>query len=90
MTEDEDRRVTIEFSPAQAPYVEERTWHSGQTVTRRDDGSILLSFTTNSLFEVKRWVLSWGAGARVIEPESLARQVREEMESALRRYDHQP
>ncbi len=90
MTEDEDRRVTIEFSPAQAPYVEERTWHTGQIVTRKDDGSILLSFTTNSLFEVKRWVLSWGADARVIEPDSLARLVREELESALRRYNHQP
>ncbi len=90
MTEDEDRRVTIEFSPAQAPYVEERTWHSGQTVTRKDDGAILLSFTTNSLFEVKRWVLSWGADARVIEPESLAHLVRKELESALLRYNNRP
>ncbi len=86
MTEEEEHRVEIEFSPVQAPYVEERTWHSGQTMTRKSDGSVILSFTTNSLFEVKRWVLAWGADARVLEPESLARLVRDDLAAALDRY----
>ncbi len=86
MTEEMDYAVRIKFSRSQAPYVEERTWHTGQTLTRNTDGSVTLSFTTNSLFEVKRWVLSWGADARVIEPEPLARQVREELEAALAQY----
>ena len=87
LTGEEEHRVRIEFSPAQAPYVEERTWHSGQTLERKQDGSVILSFTTNSLFEVKRWILSWGADARVIEPVSLADQVRMELETALTKYD---
>jgi proteasome accessory factor B len=90
MTEDEEHAVKIEFSPAQAPYVEERTWHSGQTLTRNGDGSVVLSFTTNSLFEVKRWVLAWGADARVLAPEALARMVREDLAAALARYTAGP
>lgn len=90
MTEEKEHDVKIEFSRSQAPYVEERTWHTGQTITRNSDGSITLSFTTNSLFEVKRWVLSWGADARVIEPEALANQVREELTAASTRYPGRP
>ncbi len=86
MTEEEEYAVKIEFSPAQAPYVEERTWHGGQSVTRKEDGSVILSFTTNSLFEVKRWVLAWGADARVLEPEPLARLVRDDLAAALENY----
>jgi predicted DNA-binding transcriptional regulator YafY len=86
MTEDEEYRVRIEFSREQAPYVEERNWHGGQTIERNSDGTIVLSFPANSLFEVKRWVLSWGADARVLEPDILARQVRDELGKAAGRY----
>ena len=79
MTEDEEYRVRIMFSREQAPYVEERTWHAGQAIERNDDGTIVLSFTANSLFELRRWVLSWGADAKVLEPDILARQVRDEL-----------
>ena len=86
MTEDGEYRVRVQFSREQAPYVEERTWHGGQTVERNADGTLVLSFPANSLFEVKRWVLSWGADARVLEPEVLARQVRDELAAAAGRY----
>ncbi|MBM4373329.1 MAG: WYL domain-containing protein, partial [Deltaproteobacteria bacterium] len=45
-----------------------------------------LSFTANHLFEVTRWVLSWGAGAEVLDPPELREQVRKEHETALERY----
>ena len=35
--------------------------------------------TVNHLAEVKRWVLSWGAGAKVVAPKELAEMVREEI-----------
>lgn len=86
MTEEREYAVRIEFSREQAPYVLERTWHPDQSIARSNDGRVTLSFTTNSLFEVKRWVLSWGADARVIEPKALARLVREEMEATIALY----
>jgi predicted DNA-binding transcriptional regulator YafY len=86
MTEDREYRVRVRFSREQAPYVEERTWHGAQTIERNGDGTIVLSFPANSLFEVKRWVLSWGADARVLEPDILVRQVRDELDRAAGRY----
>jgi predicted DNA-binding transcriptional regulator YafY len=86
MTEDREYEVKIEFSSRQAPYVEERTWHTGQTITRNGDGTILLAFTTNSLFELKRWILSWGADARVVEPDILVRQMKDELAAAGAHY----
>ena len=38
------------------------------------------------LAEVKSWVLSFGAGARVLEPEALRREVEQELAKALRAY----
>jgi len=81
-------RVRIWFHRDHAPYVAERQWHVDQRLERGGDGSVELSFPVTHLLEVKRWVLSWGRGVRVLAPDELARAVREEMVAALRGYDH--
>ncbi len=86
MAEAEEYTARIRFGPAQAPYVRERIWHRSQRIEEHDDGSVVLTITTNSHMEVKRWVLSWGAGAKVLEPERLAAEVREELREALGMY----
>lgn len=78
MTGEEMHQVKIQFSREQAPYVQERTWHADQSIIENADGSIILSFSTSSLFEVKRWILSWGAAARVLAPDQLVSQIRDE------------
>ena len=83
---DKNYKVKIEFAPYQAPYIKERIWHESQHIEEHDDGSILLSFPTNHLFEVKRWILSYGPGARVIEPEQLTKMVLDDLEQAVRLY----
>ena len=79
-------QIKILFSPEHRPYVEEREWHSSQSLERQDDGSVLLTFVSSHLFEVKRWVLSWGAGAKVLEPPELAADIRGELQKALQAY----
>lgn len=86
MTDEEEYAVKIRFSADQAPYVTERTWHSQQQIAQNSDGSIVLSFPTNSLFEVKRWILSWGADAKVLEPAFLVEQVEDELRRAMELY----
>jgi len=71
MTEDREHNVKIKFGPKLAPYITERHWHNDQIITEKKDGSVILSFNTNSLFEVKRWILSWGAGAEALSPKEL-------------------
>jgi hypothetical protein len=43
----------------------------GQSIEETVDGGLTLRFPTNSLFEVKRWVLSWGKNAK----EALSKQI---------------
>ena len=70
--------VRLRFAKIYAPYVLEREWHPTQVVKTRRDGSLDLSLTVNDLLEVKRWVLSWGAGVEVLAPRELRREVRED------------
>jgi len=73
--------VRIWFAAEVAGYVQERRWHPSQRIEEQEDGSLILSMTVNHLLELKRWVLSWGSGARVLAPEGfradVARIVRE-------------
>jgi len=75
--------VRIWFSREHAPYVLEREWHPAQVVQENKDGSVELGFPARHLYEVKRWVLSWGRGARVLAPDVLGEAVREELAAAL-------
>ncbi len=70
--------MKIRFSREQAPYVQERTWHPSQTIEKRASGSIDLSIRVANLWEVKRWLIGWGADARVLQPENLRKEIEEE------------
>lgn len=83
MRDAEEYRVRVRFSPELAPYARERTWNRDQEITDSPDGSAVISFSTRSLIELKRWVLSWGAGVQVMEPAALAAMIREELRSML-------
>lgn len=79
-------QVKIIFDKENAPYVKEREWHPSQKTESRKDGSLLLSLTTSHFLEIKKWVLSWGSGARVLEPESLRGEIIKELEQMTRQY----
>lgn len=78
------QEVKIHFSREQAPYVQERTWHPSQTIEKRANGSIDLSIRVANLWELKRWLVGWGADARVVQPESLRKEIEEECARMLR------
>ncbi|MGO9690998.1 MAG: helix-turn-helix transcriptional regulator [Syntrophobacteraceae bacterium] len=67
----EPQEVKIRFSPSQAPYIRERTWHASQQTESELDGSIILTLKVADLGEVKRWLIGFGAEAEVLEPEAL-------------------
>ena len=78
--------VKIRFSREHAPYVREREWHPQQTLAQKKDGSVVLGFPALHLYEVKRWVLSWGFGAKVLAPKELVDSVHKELAAALADY----
>jgi predicted DNA-binding transcriptional regulator YafY len=82
------QEVKIRFSRQQAPYVQERTWHTSQKIEKRANGSIDLTMRVANLWEIKRWLIGWGADARVLEPETLRREIEEECAKILRTHRH--
>lgn len=79
-------RICIRFEREWASHVEERTWHESQSVRRLPGGRVELAMQVGGSAEVRSWVLSFGAGAEVLEPERLRREVERELRGALRRY----
>jgi len=72
-------RVRLLFSADIAEWITERQWHAGQKLKRLKNGDIELSFPAKGLYEVQRWVLSWGRHVRVRGPLELRRMVEDEI-----------
>jgi predicted DNA-binding transcriptional regulator YafY len=83
-------RVRIRFDKPWASWVAERTWHPSQKLERRPGGAIELAMEVGGAAEVRSWVLSFGSGAEVLEPEALREEVRAELAQAIRKYAGPP
>ncbi len=57
-------------------YLKERKWHPTQRIEENSDGSAVLSLKVNHLLELKRWILSWGSMAKVLEPQSFIEDIK--------------
>jgi predicted DNA-binding transcriptional regulator YafY len=77
---DEPITVKIKFSADQARYIEERRWSKDQKIKKLKDNSIILTMTTSGWFDVRKWLLSFGADAELLEPDDK----RDEMRKAVR------
>ena len=75
--------VKIRFLPAVARYVEESTWHPSQKLTQQRDGSVIAEFTVDGTEEIKRWIMSFGKHAQVLEPQKLRDEIAGEWREAL-------
>ncbi len=83
---DDPISVKIWFSSSQAKYIDERAWSPSQVKTRCPDGSIILELNTSGWFDVKRWILSFGADARLLEPIELVEELKSDLQRALSAY----
>jgi predicted DNA-binding transcriptional regulator YafY len=75
----ESHTVRLLFSRDAARWVEDREWHPQQTLKRRPSGDLELSFPAKGLYEVQRWVLSWGHDVTVLQPKALKEAVAAEV-----------
>jgi predicted DNA-binding transcriptional regulator YafY len=66
--------------------VSEREWHASQRVERLPSGDLELYMEAGGSQELANWVLSFGDGATVLEPESLRAEVLRALEKALGNY----
>lgn len=82
----EEHRVKVHFNPHAARYIRERHWHDSQKLTEHEDRSCTLEFVTQSLDETKRWVLTYGSDAHVLEPPELQEMLLKEHSQAAEKY----
>ena len=76
-------QVCICFDAFAARLVSERQWHASQKIKPLPDGRLEMTMKLDSLEEIERWVLSWGAHAQVLEPQELKKRIRVTAESIL-------
>ncbi len=79
-------QVRIRFERRWAGYVEERVWHASQVLTPLADGCVELTMQVGGTADLRTWILSFGSGAEVLEPEALRAEVTKELGEALERY----
>ncbi|MBP7691146.1 MAG: WYL domain-containing transcriptional regulator [Anaerolineales bacterium] len=83
----EAQAVAIRFGPEPARYIRERRWHASQApLEEQPDGGVILRMAVGGLGEVKRWVMQYGAGAEVLAPAGLRREVARELHAAAQQY----
>ena len=58
--------IKVWFHPDVAGYIEEKIWHESQEIHPQADGSIIFEVRAGGTEEIKYWVMSWGARARIL------------------------
>jgi len=80
---DGDVYVKVRFAASAARYVAESRWHDSQRLEPQKDGSLLAEFQLSDTEEIKRWILSFGPAAVVIEPEELRQEIASDLRAML-------
>lgn len=79
--------VSVWFTPQKAQFIRERNWHASQTIEEKPDGSLILHLKTSGLVEVKNWVMQFGSGAQILQPETLRQEFIDEIRSMTKLYE---
>jgi predicted DNA-binding transcriptional regulator YafY len=85
----ESHAIRIRFDSFASQLVRERQWHETQVIKELPGEELELTMKLNSLFEVERWVLSWGPHAEVMEPTQLRDQIRAKAEAMVAAYSEE-
>jgi len=78
--------VEIEFRKDVADYVRTREWHASQVISDQPDGTIRLTLDVCRDRALESWILSFGAGARVVSPPALVQTTARALGDALHAY----
>jgi proteasome accessory factor B len=68
--------VVLRFNTWAATVAAERTWHSSQSVRRRDDETVALKLKVAVTPEFERWLWSWGDAVEIVSPVTLRDKIR--------------
>ncbi|MFC5701413.1 helix-turn-helix transcriptional regulator [Cohnella faecalis] len=83
--DDRNIRVRVLAKPAVSDFVQESTNFFMESTEETKDG-LLVTFRVRDPEDILQWVLGWGAGIIVLEPDSFRKRVKDELKKMLKRY----
>ncbi len=78
--------IKIAVQKTQAQYLITQPWHESQNIVEENEEQVIFSFKVHPTYELKSLVLSLGKDAEIIEPASLKKDIRTEIQRMLSRY----
>ncbi len=72
--------VTLRFNAFRARWIRQQRWHPQQQITENPDGGLDLTLPVADFREIKLKILQFGADAEVLAPDSLRREIKEEID----------
>ena len=81
------KRIVLRVEPTQAKYFRALPLHPSQEEVVHDSYSIF-TYTMRITYDLKEELLSHGASVEVVEPQELKMLIRNELEQALKNYEH--
>jgi predicted DNA-binding transcriptional regulator YafY len=82
-TSEKKYKVRVEFDAWAAELIKEKDWHPTQNIIQLDASRIEFQIELADLFEIERWILSWGSHAKVLSPVKLKNSIRKHAEGIL-------
>jgi len=81
-----DQKIRVKIFPPASRWAKEELRHPTQKIRELSDGSIIFSAEVSGITEVKKWILGMGSHAEVLAPQSLRREIEEEIAGMKERY----
>ena len=79
--------VKLWVSPQLTPYIKTKPLHESQKLRRFEFGDSIVELDLFINYELEQLLLSFGAGIKVLAPDSLKEKIREKLASALKNYE---
>jgi len=71
-------KAKIHFSADIAEYIKEKIRHESQKLRDNPDGSVHFEADVAGTKDFKAWIMRWGAGTIVLDPEELGNEIHAE------------
>jgi predicted DNA-binding transcriptional regulator YafY len=78
--------IKLAVQKTQAQYLIGRPWHDSQNIEEENEEQVVFSFRVHSTYEFRSLVLSLGKDASILEPVSLKKEMKKELEEMLKHY----
>ena len=80
-------KVRLSLTRSQGAYLLTQPVHESQVVEEEDEDRIIISLNVFITYELRSAILSWGEQVKVLEPESLAQEIKENLQRSISQYE---